>query len=167
MNASFLRRLCFGEAHADHHTVSHGFNDKTHNTCCMLSKDTRRRTMESANPIAQASEALVGPGRSDDKFIPWSTCTGSGVCGYHTEEDIKNNADNVTFVKFATNAKKDLIYAPPTVMKLTQACEMYLQAEIFGQYIHRTPDIPNVKGECSEDDKKNIIKHIYKINPYE
>jgi len=88
-------RACFGENYKRASSISHCFQEHdTHNTCCMMDKETRDANDAAGNPIGQASleaaRQIAGKSAedmpdSDDLLTPWCTCFGSQVCSHYAK----------------------------------------------------------------------------------
>mmetsp|Transcript_81785 Transcript_81785/g.265043 ORF Transcript_81785/g.265043 Transcript_81785/m.265043 type:complete len:222 (+) Transcript_81785:44-709(+) len=75
--------------------ISHCFMEHdTHNTCCMMDKQTRDMNDAAGNPIGAASlaaaRAIAGKSAdempdSPDLLTPWCTCFGSQVCSHYAK----------------------------------------------------------------------------------
>ena len=141
----------------NYEATSHCFNDDTHQTCCMLSPETRRKADATRNKIGQVSvKAYLEYLKQNKKPIPtkeelanldtpWCTCLGSQVCSNY-----KSNFDNKTNIKFVNDKQTKNIVKNPLAK-----CEKYL-ADEFLTVAHKTPGVVNSKirgtnKECSLD----------------
>ena len=146
--------------------TSHCFNDNTHQTCCMLSPETRRKADATRNKIGQASVKAYREYLKQNKKpiptenelaninTPWCTCLGSQVCSNY-----KFTLDNNTNIKFVNNKQNKNIVKNPLAQ-----CEKYL-ADKFLTRSHKTPDVinSNIRGsnkECSLDLSRKRIQVI-------
>lgn len=77
--------------------TKHCFADRTHHTCCSLSKEAREYADKTGNPIGKLSEKVykIKNNKEPGEYTTWCTCTGSKVCSYY--KDITNDK---TFIKF-------------------------------------------------------------------
>lgn len=141
----------------NYEATSHCFNDDTHQTCCMLSPETRRKADATRNKIGQVSvKAYLEYLKQNKKPIPtkeelanldtpWCTCLGSQVCSNY-----KSNFDSKTNIKFVNDKQTKNIVKNPLAK-----CEKYL-ADEFLTVVHKTPGVVNSKirgtnKECSLD----------------
>ena len=150
----------------NYEATSHCFNDDTHQTCCMLSPETRRKADATRNKIGQVSvDAYLEYLKQNKKPIPtkeelanldtpWCTCLGSQVCSNY-----KSNVNNNTNIKFVNNKQNKNIVKNPLAK-----CEKYL-ADKFITRSHKTPDVVNsnkrgTDKECSLDLLRKRVKVI-------
>ena len=141
----------------NYEATSHCFNDDTHQTCCMLSPETRRKADATRNKIGQISvDAYLEYLKQNKERIPtkeelanldtpWCTCLGSQVCSNY-----KSNFDSKTNIKFVNDKQTKNIVKNPL-----SKCEKYL-ADEFLTVAHKTPGVVNSKirgtnKECSLD----------------
>ena len=147
--STLMRQLCFGVQASRDPSISHAFDDATHNACCLLGPKSREGSDETGNPIGSSSKALSGkrPFVSKDAMSAWSTCMGSSVCSFYGQK-YKD-----AYMKFAVSPDKRLMYLPTHGTILSPACEHFLNTEVFQGGSHRTPGVPAKNGNCSREDR--------------
>lgn len=160
--STILRDLCYGRTVAQDSRVKHGFEDSTHNACCLLGPKTRAGADATGNPIGKLSESVTAsePFLAASAMKPWTTCMGSAVCSSYGQKY------GDAYMKFAASPDKKTLFLPPHGTQLSPACEHYLQEEVFGGGKHRTPGINEVEdgdSGCSERERNNILANIMKI----
>ena len=160
--SAVLRDLCYGRTVAKDRRVQHGFEDATHNACCLLGAQTRSGADATGNAIGKVSEsvATAEPFLAASAMKPWTTCMGSAVCSNYG----KKYGD--AYMKFAVSPDKKLWFLPPHGTQLSPACEHYLQQDVFGGAGHRTPGVEVEEGGagvCSASDMENILANVIEM----
>ena len=156
MNAGFFRSLCYGNQAAKRLELQHGFEDDTHNACCLLGPKSRNGADATGNPIgaAAARVAAASENVAADAMTPWSTCMGSAVCSSYGQ------TYGDAYMKFAVSPDKKLIYLPAHGTRLRPECEHFLQEEIFRGDRHATPGISLNNEACSPEEQKQIRRDV-------
>lgn len=159
--AALFRELCYGRTGATDPRVQHGFEDATHNACCLLGPKTRKGADATGNPIGKLSADIdaLDPDVVPSAMKPWTTCMGSAVCSEYGQKY------GDAYLKFAVSPDKSQWYLPPHGTRLSPACEHFLQEEVFGGSRHSTPGIaPLAAGaKCSEEDRARIRANVSKV----
>lgn len=163
VDSAFLRDLCYGRTVAEDDRVKHGFEDSTHNACCLLGYKSRAGADATGNPIGKLSESVSAsePFVAKSAMKPWTTCMGSAVCSAYGEQY------GDAYMKFAVNPDKTKLFLPPHGTQLSPSCEHYLQESIFGGGRHNTPGVsPNKDGTggCSASERESILANVVDIS---
>ena len=138
--------------------TGHCFNDRTHHTCCELSKEAREYADRTNNPIGKLSEDVFTklPNNHPKKEYylknnkrPWCTCFGSKVCGNYGD-------------KFNQSTKIDFISSPNENMYArniygSEGCEEYVRNK-FNVMSHGTPGVNQSQNSLCEPSKINLLK---------
>jgi len=160
--SAVLRDLCYGVTVAQDPRVQHGFEDSTHNACCLLGPKSRAGADATGNPIGKLSESVAAaePFIANTAMKPWTTCMGSAVCSFYG----KKYGD--AYIKFAASPDKRLWFLPPHGTQLSPSCEHYLQENVFRGDQHRTEGVhseENGASNCSETDRKIILENVMEM----
>ena len=136
-----------------HSSTNHCFNDKTHQTCCMLGAKARKYADDSDNPIGKASEKIFKIKNkreaTKDDLTSWCTCFGSKVCSYYASK-----FNDGTHIKFINNPNNNQILKN---IPNNTACEEYARKALEVKS-HGTPGVYTTQGGkvCSKKRIKDI-----------